>query len=182
MIGSISSQLSQRIVAAARRIAPGRRGRTLLAASLMAAGGSACDDEALPGDLYEVDLTGVSNTCTAGGANYQETLEYRLELEDQDVRLSIGEDLWAQGTADGCLVTYSSIVWEDEVESYLVRWQIFGSARVNPAGGSGCVEDGDWVGDEQFVVLSTDHPDIQAGCTYDITTTGRSVGSGGGDE
>jgi len=146
----------------------------------LAVGG--CGEDELPGDVYEVELTGVANTCTAGGANYGETLQYRLELEEQDVRLSIGEDLWAQGTADGCVVSYSSIVWEDEVDGYLVRWQIFGSARVNPAGGSGCVEESDWEGEEQFVVLATDHPDIQAGCTYDIATTGKYVGSGGGDD
>jgi len=158
-----------------------RRQRALGAGLLVAALGlGACKSDDLPGDVYEVDLEGVENTCTAGGATYAETLEYRMELEDQDVRLSIGEDLWAQGSADGCLVTYSSIVWEDDVDGHIVRWQIFGSARVNPAGGSGCVEEGDWQGDEQFVVLSTDHPDIQAGCTYDIATTGKYVGGGGG--
>lgn len=137
---------------------------------------AACSDEELPGDRYTIDLTGIENTCTAAGAQYNETLDYRLEVDTQDVALSIGEDLWAQGTADGCLITYSSIVWEDEVDGYNVRWQIFGSARVNEGGGSGCVEEGDWEGEESFVVLGTDHPDIQPGCTYDLATSGSFVG------
>lgn len=133
---------------------------------------AACAGEELPGDTYSVDLTGIENSCTASGAQYQETLDYRLEVSNQEVSLSIGEDLWAQGTADGCLITYSSIVWEDEVDGYAVRWQIFGSARVNEGGGGGCVEEGDWQGEESFVVLGTDHPDISPGCTYDIATSG----------
>ena len=88
------------------------------------------------------------------------------------MKLSIEEDLWAQGTADGCLVTYQSIVWEDVIDEYTVRWQIQGSARVNVGGGQGCVEGKDWEGTESFLVLASDHPDIAAGCTYDITTSG----------
>ncbi len=136
-----------------------------------------CGEEELPGEYFQVDLTGVENTCTGGGSNYSDSLEYRVELENQAVKLSIGDDLWAQGQADGCLITYSSIVWEDDIDGHIVRWQIFGSARINQGGGSGCVEESDWEGEESFVVLSTDHPDIQPGCTYDIATSGTWTGA-----
>jgi hypothetical protein len=49
---------------------------------------------------------------------------------------------------------------------------------VNEGGGSGCVEGADWEGEESFVVLSTDHPDIQPGCSYDLTTSGSYRGGG----
>jgi hypothetical protein len=132
----------------------------------------ACGKGDLPGDYYDVQLEGEANTCTTDSANYSGTYEYRLEVDVQDVQLSIEDDLWAQGSADGCLVTYQSIVWEDIIDDFVVRWQIRGDARVNTGGGGGCVEDGDWAGTESFVVLSSDHPDIAAGCTYDLTVNG----------
>ncbi len=135
-------------------------------------GAVACGGSDLPGNYYNVDVNGASNTCTGDGSNYSDRFEYRLEVDVQDVKLSIGEDLWATGAADGCLVTYESIVWEEPIDDYLVKWQIQGVARVNTGGGSGCVEDGDWEGTESFVILVSDHPDIAAGCTYDLDVTG----------
>jgi hypothetical protein len=135
-------------------------------------GASACGGGDLPGNYYAVDVAGAANSCTGDGSSYTESYEYRLEVDVQDVKLSIGEDLWAAGSADGCLVTYESIVWEEPIDDYVVKWQIQGQARVNTGGGSGCVEGGDWEGTESFVILVSDHPDIAAGCTYDLDVTG----------
>ena len=133
---------------------------------------AACSAEDLPGNYYNVDVNGTENSCTGDGSNYTGSYEYRLEVDVQDIQLSIGEDLWATGSADGCLLTYESLVWEEPIDDYLVKWQIQGSARVNTGGGSGCVEDGDWEGTESFVILVSEHPDIAAGCTYDLDVTG----------
>ena len=133
---------------------------------------TACGGADLPGNYYDVQVAGTANTCTNDAANYQESFVYRLEVELQDASLSIDDDLWAQGSADGCLVTYESIVWEDLIDDYTVKWQILGSARVNVGGGTGCVEGGDWEGTESFVVLASENPTIPAGCSYDLTVTG----------
>ncbi len=133
---------------------------------------AACGGGDLPGNYYTIDIEGTENSCTDDGADYRGTYEYRLEVDVQDVKLSIGEDLWATGSADGCLITYQSIVWEEPIDDYVVKWQIQGQARVNTGGGSGCVEDGDWAGTESFVILASDHPDIAAGCSYDTDVTG----------
>ncbi len=52
-----------------------------------------------------------------------------------------------------------------------------GTARVDAEGGTGCVEDGasDWSGTETFIVTSSEHPDVSAGCTYTLAVDGKFV-------
>jgi hypothetical protein len=140
------------------------------AAMLFLLGG--CGDEELPGLYWDLIVEGTDNQCTGGGANYSQRYEYRVLFEGNDITVAVDEDIFATGTVDGCLLTYSSVVWSSYRENHEIQWQILGSAYVNAGGGGGCVDDTDWQGTETFVITSSDHPSVSAGCTYETEVTG----------
>lgn len=144
------------------------------AAALGFALAAGCNGGDLPGYYFDVRLDGTDDACTGDPADYAESFEYRVELDSNDATLAIGDDVFATGTLEGCLLTYTSLVWTSSRDSAEITWQIFGSARIDLGGGDGCVEQSgsDWDGTEQFVVLSSNAEDVSAGCTYDLALEG----------
>jgi hypothetical protein len=136
-----------------------------------------CGQGDLPGNYFDVALTGSENLCTGGGADYAEKLTYRVEWAGNDVTLAVDDDVWATGISEGCRVDYTSVAWASYRDNYEIQWQINGTARVDAEGGTGCVEDGasDWSGTETFIVTSSEHPDVSAGCTYTLAVDGKFV-------
>ncbi len=134
-----------------------------------------CGDGELPGHYFDVRLEGTENGCTGDDpGGYGEEFEYRLALDVNDATLSIGEDVFATGTLEGCQLTYTSLVWTSYRNNSAVTWQISGTARIDLGGGEGCVTGtGDWDGTETFVVLeSAEGSGVAAGCTYDLRVAG----------
>jgi hypothetical protein len=150
----------------------GKPSQSTFAAILFTAASSGCGQEDLEGEYWQVDVAGTENGCTGGGANYTESYEYRVVYDGNDIILAIGEDIWATGTAEGCTLNYSSLVWSDYREDYEIEWEILGTSQVNVGGGGGCVDGSDWAGTETFVVATSEHPDVQPGCTYTLDVTG----------
>lgn len=133
---------------------------------------AACTGGDLPGHYWDLIVEGTDNQCTGGGANYSDRYEFRALIEGNDLTLAIGDDIFATGIVDGCTFTYSSLVWSAYRDDFEIQWQILGEARVNVGGGGGCVERTDWEGVETFVVSTSEHPDVSAGCTYETQVTG----------
>jgi hypothetical protein len=132
-----------------------------------------CGGGELAGQYFDVTAKGAENLCTGSGTDYTEQLIYRLVVEGNSLQVAVEDDVFATGTIEGCSLSYSSIVWSDYRDEKEIKWQIIGSARANLGGGAGCVPDGDWEGDEQFVVITSEHDEVQPGCTYDLTMTGK---------
>lgn len=131
-----------------------------------------CGEGELPGQYWQVDLRGAENLCTGNGTDYAESLEYRVEFAGNDVSIAVGPDVFATGTAEGCSLAYTSLVWSDYRDGHEIQWQILGQARVDVGGGDGCVADFDWQGTETFVITQSAHPDVAPGCTYTLDVTG----------
>lgn len=135
-----------------------------------------CNDGELPGNYWNISVSGAENLCTGSGTGYSENYDYRIELELSDATLFIAEDQWATGILDGCEISYESIEWSDLRDGYEIRWRLNGLADINIGGpGAGCVEQEgyDWVGTETFTVLSSAHPNVQSGCTYTLDVVGQ---------
>lgn len=144
------------------------------AASLLVA--CAAEDE-LPGDYFEIKAIGEENDCTDGAANLDEKFEYRVVLDGNTAELAIGPDVFATGRLEGCLLSYESVVWEEKRDGGEISWQIIGSATVNID--DSCpppVEGEDWVGFEDFEIVSADDSvGLSPGCTYRTALKGRYV-------
>lgn len=134
-----------------------------------------CGSEELPGHYWNLVVKGSDNQCTGGGANFNQEYQYRVLFAGNDITVAIEDDIFATGTVDGCLLNYSSLVWSSFRDNHEIQWQIVGSAYVNAGGGGGCVESTDWQGTETFVITTSEHPDVSAGCTYDTELTGAFV-------
>ena len=72
---------------------------------------SGCGGSELPGNLFNLQLSGADNQCTGDGTGQQERHEYRVVREGVDIEIAIGEDIWANGTINGCQIEYTSITW-----------------------------------------------------------------------
>jgi len=137
-----------------------------------------CKQPPLPGDYFKVELRGEENLCTGNGADYSQSFEYRAEVDANDLSLAIDDSVWATGTIDGCDLSYQSLAWSDyrkdsQGNELEIQWVIQGTAKVNLSGpGEGCVENGDWEGQEVFLITQSAHPDVPAGCTYTIDVAG----------
>ncbi len=137
-----------------------------------------CGEEELPGNLFEMRLSGKENLCTDEGEDYEEVLTYRLVIEGRRIRLAVGEDEWAEGSIDGCRIQYQSIVWGSLHDGFEVRWRINGEAEIDQTGGASCIDDDslDWVGTETFTVVTSADESVDPGCTYSLRTQGRFSG------
>ena len=140
-----------------------------------------CGPGELPGDYFQVTVTGAENLCTGDGTDYTENYEYRVMVENTDLTLAIGEDVWATGTADGCHLDYTSLAWSTYREDLEIQWQINGDAMVNLGGGAGCAPQ-DWEGTETFVITESAHPAVKAGCTYTLDVVGKYLRTVGGED
>lgn len=136
---------------------------------------SGCGAGDLPGHYWDVVVDGTTNACTGGGANYREEYAYRVIIDGNDISVAIDEDIFATGLVDGCRFDYDSLVWSTYRDDFEIQWQITGTAYVNVGGGGGCVPDRDWEGTETFIVTTSAHPDVSAGCTYETEVTGKYV-------
>tara|TARA_B100001989_G_C24385421_1_gene386521 strand:- start:62 stop:547 length:486 start_codon:yes stop_codon:yes gene_type:complete len=147
----------------------------LLAAPLLL---TACGGDEASGFAFDMVLAG-----TGDNEEYSENLEYLLTfVEDSaQVNLAIGTENFASGQISGCQITYSSVVWGDERDGFEVRWRIDGKATYQLQ--SGCetqLPDGvDWDGEEVFVIVQSDHPEIPPGSTYTLLTSGNYKGEVG---
>lgn len=132
-----------------------------------------CAGEDLPGSYFDVERVGAQNGCTGGGANFREQLPYRMDLRGNEVTLAVGPDVWATGIADGCEVSYRSIVWTSQREGFAIDWQVQGEALVDPDGGTICDAQLDWVGTETYLITNSEHPDVRPGCQYVVEVSGK---------
>ena len=137
----------------------------------------ACGGEALDGFEWDIKLTGTN------GNEYTDDLRYRLSFEPESayVNLAIGPDNFASGQISGCRIDYESVVWGEPRDGFDVRWKIEGTATYQQS--SGCdtqlPEGVDWKGEEVFVIVQSEHPDIPPGATYTVDTEGVYVGEAG---
>ena len=156
--------------------------RTAFVTFTLGVGLAGCGGGELPGQYFDLKANGTENLCTGGGTSYSETLEYRVIVDGNDLQLAIEEDIFATGTIEGCSLSYASIVWSDYRDDKEIKWQILGSADANLGGASGCVTDGDWQGEETFIIVTSEHDEVQPGCTYSLGLTGKFLREVGGEE
>jgi len=133
----------------------------------------ACVEEELPGSYFDVERVGAQNGCTGNGTNFREKHDYRMELRGNEVTLAVGPDVWASGLADGCTVTYDSIIWTTQRDGFAIDWRVTGEAMVDPEGGPTCDEEFDWRGTETYFITNSEHPDVSPGCEYVVDVTGN---------
>lgn len=142
-----------------------------LGTCVLAAG---CSEKELPGEYWNITVSGAENLCTGNGTGYTENFEYRVVISINDATMYIGDDNWANGILDGCSLHYESIAWSDFRDGYEIQWVLTGDAVVNPGGPvAGCVEGLDWQGTEVFTVTNSAHPAVQSGCTYTLDVFGE---------
>ncbi|MEM6930281.1 MAG: hypothetical protein AAF602_25295 [Myxococcota bacterium] len=134
---------------------------------------TACATDELPGSYFDVDRTGAQNGCTGDGTNFRENLPYRIEYRGNEVTLAVEDDVWATGIANGCEVTYRSIVWTSQREGFAIDWQVSGVAQVDPDGGTTCSPEVDWRGTETYLITNSEHPDVSPGCEYVVDVLGN---------
>lgn len=137
---------------------------------------SGCSGEDLSGYTFNLTLTGRANECTAAPADYSEKLEYRVQIDGQDVEVAVGPDGFATGVSNGCSIQYETVVWGEQIDDFEIRWKLSGSATINPGGGCNTQNGTDWDGVEVFEVVSSENPDISPGCEYEVALAGKYTG------
>lgn len=141
-----------------------------------------CGGGELPGMYFSLTAEGQENLCTGGGADHSEKLEYRVLTNGNELQIAIEDDIFATGTIEGCTLSYASVVWADYRDDREIKWQIVGSATANLGGASGCVPDSDWQGTEEFIVVTSEHEEVQPGCTYTMGLSGKFLREVGEEE
>lgn len=146
----------------------------------LAIGLGGCDGGSLPGSYWNVEVVGATDACHATPVDYTgpTSFEYRVEYSGAAVSISLGEDQFATGAIAGCSVEYASVVWGEAKGGYDIKWQLFGDALFR-AGGTACdLSDGvDWEGTETFLIVDSDNPDLEEGCTYELDMIGTFAGT-----
>jgi hypothetical protein len=132
-----------------------------------------CGDAALPGDLFQISAKGLEDGCTGGNANLSENFEYRVVFDGNNVEIAVGEDVFASGRADGCLISYESVVWQEDRNGKSVNWQILGSATVDVNGSCETGSESDWIGTESFQIVNSEDESLTPGCSYLTELTGK---------
>lgn len=150
--------------------------RTFLLGALML---SSCKNDDPPRYVWDIELHDATDTCNDPPVLYdgRSTFRYEIAFDQSDVTVYIDDQPFATGNISGCDILYESTIWGEERDGYAIRWQLSGEA-VYRQGGTACeLSNGtDWDGLETFTLVSSDHPDIPAGCTYSLQTTGSFVG------
>jgi hypothetical protein len=130
----------------------------------------------LPGFYWDLTQATQEDLChdTPAPLLDKEGFEYRVLYDVQDITVAIGEDEFATGTAQGCLIQYSTVIWPEDRNDFQIAWQMDGAAAVSRGGGDGCtISDGvDWDGTEVFTIVTSEDPSLAPGCTYTVHLTG----------
>ena len=148
--------------------------RRAILAILAVAPVGACKAD-LPGFYWELEQSLNDDTCNAQPVSPPtDPFEYRLQFDVNDLVLAIGEDEFATGTVQGCVLAYETVVWPEDRNDYRLAWQMRGAATVSRGGTDGCpVDNGsDWSGTEVFTIITSEDPDLSPGCTYTVNLSG----------
>ena len=148
-----------------------------LASLLLAVACSGCSN-GLDGFVWEVTLTGATDTCNDPTVPYRETFDYVVDLSSPpDVSVGIGDTVFALGSLAGDRIEYSSVIWTDTRDNGELRWQLTGEARFRTGGTTGTLPDGiDWEGEETFEIVDSSVAGIEIGCTYVMEAEGTYEG------
>ncbi len=144
---------------------------------------SGCSNQDLPGQIWEVTVMATEefgeDTCNDPPIGYKETFNYRVVFDGAAASLNIGEEAFAGGVLEGCVLLYETVVWAEQRDEGTLRWKLKGSASIY-SGGETCLlaDDRDWEGDETIEIIYSDIPSIAAGCTYTMDTIGVYIGEG----
>ncbi|MDP2312356.1 MAG: hypothetical protein Q8P41_05585 [Pseudomonadota bacterium] len=157
----------------------------LLVLSLLACSNSKVPEDAI---FYDVTVTAENNDDDAlvdechpeASEGYQESFLYAVAYDGSKATIYIGNDVFALGTVSGCDLTYSTVIIGEETEADgPVKWQLTGTASIDPTEGDACVDgDGDWDGFETFEIISTENETLEPGCEYETKTLGDFSSSG----
>jgi hypothetical protein len=108
---------------------------------------------------------------------YAEDFTYALSFDASSATIYIGEDVFASGSISGCDLTYQTVViGQDTEDDGNVKWQLFGTAAVDPVDGDCAEGDADWLGTEYFEIVSSEDDTLEPGCQYNMETTGSRQG------
>lgn len=132
-----------------------------------------------PGFAWEVDLATARNgdTCHDPAVLFEDRLTYVLRFDGAAARVAVDGDDFATGSIAGCSLDYRSVIWSERRDDAVIRWQIEGEALFR-FGASACEIEGgaDWLGTETFTIIGSEHPDIEAGCSYTLDISGTYLG------
>jgi hypothetical protein len=157
-----------------------RNGAWAMAVALSAG----CGGDPLTGFIWDVEVIAATDTCNDPPVDYDgpRRFDYRLDYAGAQVTLALGEESFASGTIAGCEVGYHSVVWPASKDGYDLKWQLTGDATFRVGGDTCNLPNGvDWSGTETFEIVSSDHPQIEVGCTYTLTLEGTYEGPADGD-
>jgi hypothetical protein len=151
----------------------------MLLAALLACTESRIPEGALFYDVTvapaDVDEDGLIDSChpDAPVAAFEDTYRYAVFFDAERAEIYVGEELFAVGSLGGCRLQYQTVVVGEESDADGdVKWQLFGSAALDP-GDDACVEgEGDWTGSEVFEIVASEDDVLSVGCTYETQTTG----------
>ena len=140
----------------------------------------ACAPSPIPEDAlhYNVKVTATADECHPDSTQgYSETFEYIVAFDGSDTTIYIGEEVFAVGQITGCDLTYQTVVLPGENDTDgAFKWQLFGTASVDPTEGDACVEgENDWEGTEYFEIVSSEDEQIEVGCQYTMDSVGGLV-------
>ncbi len=130
----------------------------------------------LPGEYFEIKATAGEDDCGAAEGNWKDKFDYRMVVDGNTVELAVGPDVFATGRMEGCLVVYETVIWEEQRNGGEIAWQILGTATVSfdPGACPPLVENEDWVGSEEFLIVSADDgTGLTPGCGFSTSLVGK---------
>lgn len=154
-----------------------RRMLALLPLPLLACG----EADKVPADalLYAVTVTATGpDECHPGNTEgWQGSYTYAVAFNAAEATLFVDGEPFASGTITGCNLSYQTVVLGTQGrEGGELKWQITGSARLDP-GDNACVEgDLDFEGTETIEVIGSEDDGVEPGCTYPMMTEGTFTG------
>jgi hypothetical protein len=131
------------------------------------------------GFSWALTVVDAHDTCHTPPDDYPGplNLDYKMVFDGGNATLYFEEAPFARGTIAGCALHYESVIWADDHGGKPLRWQIVGDATYE-AGGDNCGldDDLDWEGTEEFDIIASEDPDVDAGCSYSLDIEGSYAG------
>ena len=127
----------------------------------------------LPGHYWQVTALAEVDSCNDPTVPYEQTFDFRVVFDGNDVELAIDEDVFATGTSSGCDISYETPIWTDSRDDGTeIRWMLTGSAKIGTQEDACIIEgDVDWSGTEVFEIVYSNNDDIAQGCEYELEVT-----------
>jgi hypothetical protein len=122
---------------------------------------------------WSVTVTGTETSCVQDTTGFIESYDYGVIYDGTKAKIYIEESMYATGDHRGCSLQYKSAAYLEDSSDGRFTWDITGSADVQGAAGGCDLQEGlDWEGTETLTVLESENPNVEEGCTYNMSVEG----------